>query len=142
MPNHVHLIAQVIETAQFPKFMQGILQTYAIYFRSKYASTGFIFQNRYKSLPIEDEVYLLECARYVERNPVRAELAVQAADYRWSSYQFYACGRKDPIVTRTNPLYDSLGQTADERRRRYAAFICEKRPYEDIVDQAFKIFRD
>jgi len=70
MPNHLHLLLQAIKATDLPKFMQRILQVYAAYFKKKYDSVGFVFQNRYKSLYIDRESYLLECARYIEKNPL------------------------------------------------------------------------
>jgi len=73
MPNHIHLLVQAQKAKDLPKFMQGILQVYAHYYRKKYCSAGFVFQNRYKSSFIDKDSYLLECARYIERNPLKLD---------------------------------------------------------------------
>lgn len=52
MSNHLHILLQVIQSNDLPKFMQGLLQVYASYFRRKYHSTGFVFQNRIKYLKV------------------------------------------------------------------------------------------
>jgi putative transposase len=95
MPTHLHFLARLDDAGDLPKFMQGILQVYADYFKRKYNSCGYVFQNRYKSLLIESEGYLLECGRYIERNPLRAGLVENIADYPWSSFSFYANGNKE-----------------------------------------------
>jgi len=139
MPNHLHLLMRARKAEDLPKFMQGILQVYASYFRKKYNAVGFVFQNRYKSHFIDNESYLLECARYIERNPIRAEIVNNISEYPWSSFLFYANGRLDGIIKFVNPLYVGLAKTAQERRKRYYNYVSEERPYEHIVDKAFRI---
>ena len=88
MPNHFHILLQTPEALQLPKFMQGLLQSYSWQFRKKYESVGFLFQNRYKSLFIGKESYLLDCARYIERNPIRSGLIHDINMYHWNSFSF------------------------------------------------------
>jgi putative transposase len=139
MPNHIHFLIQAIRSADLPKFMQGILQVYANYFRNKYDSTGFLFQNRYRSIRIEKESYLLECARYIERNPLRAKICNDLKDYSWSSYLFYAEGKESTIIEKPNPCFFDLSGNAIDRRRMFREYIIQERPYDHIVDRAFKI---
>ena len=139
MPNHMHLLVQAQKAKDLPKFMQVVLQVYANYFRNKYNSVGFMFQNRYKSYLIEKENYLLECARYIERNPLRAKIVTDLYEYPWSSFTFYAKGTEDGIIKTKNPLYLEFANTDAERRRLYYNYVSEERPYEHIVDEAFKI---
>lgn len=139
MPNHVHLLMKVELALDLPKFMKAILQVYAAKFRSKYKSVGFVFQNRYKSRLIDNDAYLLECARYIERNPVRAKIVEDVAEYPWSSYCYYAKGTPDKIITLPNPLYLEMADTDLKRREAYASFIRLQRAYDPIVDKAFRI---
>lgn len=119
--------------------MQAILQVYADYFRRKYHSVGFVFQNRYKSYLIYKDNYLLECARYIERNPIRAKITKNLLDYPWGSFAFYAKGKDNSMIITTNPLYRELAKTDAERQQLYQNYILEERPYEDIVDTALRI---
>lgn len=139
MPNHLHLLIHVYESKDLPKFMQGILQVYADYFRKKYNSRGFVFENRYKSLLIENDAYLLDCARYIERNPLRAKMVDNLFEYPFSSFLFYVKNEKNDIDITTNPLYLELGEDAQGRQERYRNYLLQERPYELIVDQAVKI---
>lgn len=139
MPNHVHLLIKAELALDLPMFMKAILQVYAAKFRKKYKSTGFIFQNRYKSRLIDNDSYLLECARYIERNPVRAKIVEDAAEYPWSSYHYYAQGRADKIITLPNPLYLDMADSDIKRREAYISFIRLQRAYDLIVDKAFRI---
>jgi putative transposase len=139
MPNHIHFLVKVIDAADFPKFMQIILQKYAHYFRKKYHSVGFIFQNRYKSRRIDNDAYLLECGRYIERNPLRSKIALELRKYRWSSYLLYAEGRQNGIVKLFDPLYLNLADTQEKRRKLYIDYVSQTRPYEDIIDKEFHL---
>ncbi|MFH1281301.1 MAG: transposase [Candidatus Omnitrophota bacterium] len=139
MINHIHLLIKAIRAADLPKFMQLVLQGYAYYFRKKYLSVGFIFQNRYKSRLIDNDAYLLECGRYIERNPLRAKIVSELSRYRWSSYLLYAKGEENDIVKSLNPLYLDLANTAKQRREAYANYVLQGRPYEDILDKEFHI---
>ena len=85
MPNHFHLVLQVEATGAISSALHWVQTSYASRFRAKYQSTGHIFQGRFKSFPIQKNEHLLTVMRYVERNPVRANLVVQAVDWRWSS---------------------------------------------------------
>jgi putative transposase len=139
MPNHLHMLIRVNQPENLPKFMQGVLQVYACYFRKKYNSAGFIFQNRYKSIHIDNDAYLLECGRYIERNPLRAKIISNIQDYPWSSFLYYTSGIKDDIIKSSNPLYLLLANTEVERRQLYFKYILEERPYEHIVDNTFRM---
>jgi len=139
MPNHLHLLIHTPEAKCLPKFIQGILQVYAIYFRNKYNAAGFIFQNRYKSLFIDKENYLLECSRYIERNPLRAQLTESLSSYPWSSFCFYAEGRFDSIINWINPLYKELANTDSGRQKAYSKYVYEERAYDRFIDMALKV---
>ncbi len=139
MINHIHLLIKAIRAADLPKFMQAVLQGYAYYFRKKYLSVGFIFQNRYKSKLIDNDAYLLECGRYIERNPLRAKIVSDLSKYRWSSYLLYAKGEKNGIVKQFNPLYLDLASTDEKRRVAYVNYVLQERAYENILDKEFHI---
>ncbi|MFC2164330.1 transposase [Acidobacteriota bacterium] len=88
MPNHFHI---VIEThiAPLSKIMQGLLQSYTLYFHKTYGSVGHLFQGRYKAILCDKETYLMELVRYIPLNPVRSDIVNLPEDYKWSSYQTY-----------------------------------------------------
>ena len=139
MNNHVHFLVRAIKPADFSKFFQILLQRYAHNFRKRYQHTGFLYQNRYKSYPIEKDGYLLDCARYIERNPIRAGVVKDPEEYQWSSYKRYALGQKDDIITELNPLYMHLASNDAERQRIYKEYVNEERPYELLVDKGLGI---
>ena len=104
MPNHVHLIV-VPETEDGLRRAIGEAHrryTRRVNFREGWR--GHLWQGRFASF-VMDEPYLLACARYVERNPVRAGLCARAGDYPWSSAAAHLAGKDDGLV-RVRPLLE------------------------------------
>lgn len=88
MPNHIHLLIRV-STIPLSSFMQGIQQSYTQIYNKQYEKVGHIFQGRFKSLYVDNDVYLLELIRYIHLNPVKAGLVEDPREYRWSSQRHY-----------------------------------------------------
>lgn len=122
MSNHVHLIVEAATGQGLRTAMHGLNLSYALAYKRRYGHTGHFWQDRFKSLLIDRDSYLLQCGAYVELNPVRARLVTSPEAYPWSSYRTYAQGARDALVT-PNPLYETLGTTAAERQVRYRAFV-------------------
>ncbi|WP_366923915.1 transposase [Metallumcola ferriviriculae] len=87
MDNHVHLLIK--ENEDIGASIKRITVGYVWWHNNKYGRTGHLFQNRYKSEPVETESYLLTVLRYIHQNPVKAKIVLQAKDYSWSSYKQY-----------------------------------------------------
>ena len=98
MPNHFHLLMQIEKGKDLPKIMQSALLRYSIWHKAAKNYVGQLWQNRYRSPIIDKDSYLLECGRYIERNPLRAGLVARAEDYLWSSYKHYSCGERDMLI--------------------------------------------
>lgn len=139
MPNHLHLLVFIERGGELSKFMKAILQVYANYHRKAYGSTGFLYQNRFKSLLIKEESYLMECARYIERNPLRAKLVCDIFAWPWSSFSHYAKGINDGIIYKENLAFEALANTSKERKEIYIKYLLQERPYEQIIDKVFRI---
>ncbi len=71
MSNHVHFLMKTIQGSDLSRLMQGINQSYSNYYKRTYQHMGHIWQGRYKSFKITKDSYLLECGRYIERNPLK-----------------------------------------------------------------------
>ena len=76
--------------------------------------------------------YLLACQRYIELNPVRAGMVADPGDYRWSSYRANAQGRANALLV-PHSAFELIATDADERRRRYAEFIEQGIPAQDLA---------
>ena len=122
MTNHVHLIVAVKVGHGLRMAMQGVNLRYALAFKHKYGHTGHFWQDRFKSLLIADDAYLLQCGAYVDLNPVRARLVKQPHQYPWSSARAYLRGIPDPLLT-PNPAYLALGRTPTEQQLQYHQFL-------------------
>ena len=98
MPNHVHLVLQPSLPENLSLFMKSLSQGYAQYFNFKYNKSGHLWQGRFKSMIIENENYLFDCIKYVEFNPVRAQLTSTVHDYQWSSCPKRVFGISDGML--------------------------------------------
>lgn len=135
MPNHIHLLLEAQRRELLTALMRRVQQRYQYHWRRRYGLVGYLWQGRFKSIPIEKESYLLECARYIERNPVRAGLCVLPEEYPWSSASFYLVGRQKGLeFLDRNPAYETLGPTESLRQHYYRQYIHQERPYEKLVD--------
>jgi putative transposase len=123
MTNHVHLVLEPTEKGgNLADIMKGINLSYAQYFKNKYKHTGHFWQDRYKSIIISKDNYLLACGSYVELNPVRARIVKDPKDYKRSSYNAYAYGKNDSIVDE-HPIYNELSKNETGRRQKYREFV-------------------
>ena len=87
MDNHYHLLAHG-DIHALSKGLQAINSTYAMYFNERHGRVGHLFQNRFKSKPIEGDEHLLTELRYIHRNPVKDGIS-PTCHYQWSSFDGY-----------------------------------------------------
>lgn len=118
MTNHVHLLVSAERGGAPGEMMKALGQRYVQYFNKTYRRSGTLWEGRYRSCPTQAETYLLACQRYIELNPVRAEMIDHPADYRWSSYRANAQGEANPLIA-AHDLYQALGPTPEARQSAY-----------------------
>ena len=104
MPNHVHLIVVPESEDGLRRAIGEAHRRYTRRVNFREGWRGHLWQGRFASF-VMDEPYLLACARYVERNPVRAGLCARAGDYPWSSAAAHLAGKDDGLV-RVRPLLE------------------------------------
>jgi putative transposase len=85
MPNHFHLVLWPHQHGDLSRWMQWLLTAHVRRYHRHYHSRGHVWQGRFKAFPIEEDEHLLTVLRYVERNPLRAELVRRAEKWAWSS---------------------------------------------------------
>lgn len=85
MPNHFHLVLWPYGDGDISGWMQWLLTSHVRRYHRLRGTSGRIWQGRFKAFPIQQDAHLLTVIRYVERNPVRANLVRSAADWNWSS---------------------------------------------------------
>ncbi|MES2151588.1 MAG: transposase [Pseudomonadota bacterium] len=118
MPGHLHLLATPSSADGLARMMQRVGRYYVPWFNQKYERSGSLFNGRFKTSLIEAQRYLLVCSRYIEFDPVRAQLVADPAAFAWSSYHHHAGLRPDALVT-DHALYWALGNTPFEREAAY-----------------------
>lgn len=131
MTNHVHLLVTPADEQGISLMMQALGRKYVQYFNVTYSRTGTLWEGRYRSTLVDSEHYLLKVYRYIELNPVRAQLVSHAARYPWSSYQGNALGKAIRLLT-PHPAYLSLGQNDTQRHAAYQALFAGLMPESDI----------
>lgn len=88
MDNHVHLVIKTEPEILAIAFKRLNIK-YAMYYHRSNKSLGHVFQDRFKSEPIESDEYLMRVIRYVHNNPIKARMIKKLEAYRWSSYNDY-----------------------------------------------------
>ena len=114
MTNHIHLLASPQEKESISRLLQHVGRRYVPYINHTYGTSGSIWEGRYKASLIHDEEYLLVCMRYIELNPVRANMVRSPAHFRWSSYRHSGQGKEDELIRPHGLL--ALGKTGPSRR--------------------------
>ena len=87
MPNHYHLVLRPLVDGEMSRFMGWVGGTHTMRYHAHYhtGGMGHVYQQRYKSFPIQDDDHFLAVCRYVERNALRAGLTRRAEDWQWGS---------------------------------------------------------
>ena len=107
MSNHIHFLIKAEDDALYT-FFRSFGAAYVYWYNEKYKRVGHLFQDRFKSEPVESERYFLTALRYILRNPVEAKMCAQPAEYKFSSMGEYLGGSGD--VTDIKYAIDILGQ--------------------------------
>ena len=94
MTNHIHLPATPAEADSISKVFQSVGRKYVQYFNFTYKRSGTLWEGRYRATVVDSERYLLTVMRYIELNPVRADMVAHPRDYRWSELRAQR-GRRD-----------------------------------------------
>jgi len=124
MTNHYHLLIETPD-ANLSKGMRQLNGVYTQRFNRTHARVGHVFQGRFKAVLVDKDSYLLELARYVVLNPLRAKMVRRLERWPWSSYPA-TCGQAaKPDWLQVDFV---LAQFATQRARaieHYVAFVHE-----------------
>lgn len=88
MSNHVHLLMREASESM-ASVVKRIGVSYAQYYNKKYLHFGHLFQDRFKSEPVNDNAYFFTLLRYIHQNPVAAGISSDISGYQWSSWTEY-----------------------------------------------------
>lgn len=140
MTNHVHLLMTPQKENGVSLLMQALGRRYVQFFNHQYKRSGTLWEGRFKSSLVQSERYFLVCQRYIELNPVRANMVSDPADYKWSSYQCSALGKRSELFS-PHPEYLALGSDDQLRQENYRALFSahvDKAMVSDIRDSLNK----
>jgi putative transposase len=124
MTNHVHLLATPAWSDAIPKTLHAVSQRYAAYFNRSYERSGTLWDGRYRAALVDSDAYVLTCYRYIELNPVRAQMVALPEHYAHSSFCHNALGVTDPLISE-HSAYTSLSGTSAGRRQSYRKLVSE-----------------
>ncbi len=138
MTNHLHFLVQV-GAIPLANPMRQIAAEFARAMQSKLETTGHFFERRYHASLVDVDSYLLELVRYIHLNPVRAQIARNATNFRWSSHHAYLGTRNEPWVT-TDFVLGMFGADRVRARSAYVGFLenTEAAVWEPPVDDRGK----
>jgi putative transposase len=104
MSNHFHLLVKVNSDDFTIKSLQPFLLSYSKAINNEQDRVGPLFQGRYQANLIEDEVYLLDCVKYIHLNPVKSGLVRTPGQWKYSSYASYLNPGKQDFVDTTEVM--------------------------------------
>lgn len=140
MGNHYHLLVETPD-ANLGRGMRHLNGVYTQRFNRRHHRSGHVFQGRYKAILVEKEAYLLELARYIVLNPVRAGLVAEASEWPWSSFRATAGLGDCPPWLSVEWLLAAFGGQRRTARRRYREFVAEgigqPSPWEELQGQIY-----
>ena len=128
MGNHIHLLAVPETESSLSRGIGLTNQMYTQYLNRKLNHSGRIWQNRFFSCLVENDKYLWAVARYIERNPVKVGLAVNAGAYHWSSAKVHMTGT-------SNSLVDANAWLSVQEQSAYAEFVSTE---DEEADEAIR----
>ncbi|WP_409228406.1 transposase [Gudongella sp. SC589] len=121
MDNHVHLLIQELED-DISSAMKRICSSYVLWYNKKYERSGHLFQERFKSEPVEDDNYFLMNLRYIHQNPLRAGICKELLEYKWTSYREYIT---EPIIIDTDLCLDLFSPNKDRAIDLFIEFMTQ-----------------
>ena len=124
MANHYHLVIETPE-ANLSKGMRQLNGIYTQRHNHRHNRVGHLFQGRYKAILVQKQSYLLELARYVILNPVRANLVLNAAQWLWSSYRPTAGKASSPEWLKTDWLLSQFNSNRTKAHQGYIQFVAD-----------------
>ena len=118
MGNHIHLLVKEGNEV-LSNTMRRIGASYVYWYNWQYDRKGHLFQDRYKSEPVEDDTYFLTVLRYIHQNPLKAGLTKNIDLYQWSSYQEYI---KEAKIVDTDFVLAMFAENRDKAIKEFRDF--------------------
>lgn len=140
MDNHYHLLIET-NSPTLSKGMKFLNGTYTQYYNRQHKRVGHVFQGRFKAILVQKDSYLLELARYIALNPVRAHMVRSAKDWPWSSYRATAGYEENVACLTTDWVLAGFAKTQKVAQQRYRDFVqqgkCQPSPWQELKNQIY-----
>ena len=140
MSNHYHLLIETPD-GNLAKGMRHLNGVYTQRYNRRHKRVGHVFQGRYKAILVQKESYLLELARYIVLNPVRARMVRSAKDWAWSSYRATAGLSETHPWLMTDWILASFSRKKQTAIKQYCEFVSQGRnqpkPWEELKNQIY-----
>lgn len=122
MTNHFHLLIETLE-GNLSQGMRQLNGVYTQHYNYRHRLVGHLFQGRYKAILVQKESYLLELARYIVLNPVRANMVASPGDWQWSSHYYFVHSAHPPAWLARDGILGRFGHTRAEAILAYEEFV-------------------
>jgi len=140
MGNHYHILLETPD-ANLSRGMRQLNGVYTQRFNRKHDRVGHLFQGRYNAILVDRESHLLELARYIVLNPVRAGLARSPEQWRWSSYRATVGIVRPEAFLNIDFLLAIFAGSRPEGAKRYATFVSKgiglPSPFDKLQKQVY-----
>lgn len=140
MDNHYHLLIET-HTPTLSKGMKLLNGSYTQYYNRAHQRVGHVFQGRFKAILVQKDTHLLELARYIALNPVRAGRARSAKDWKWSSYRATAGDSENEPWLTTEWVLAAFAKTKKVAQDRYREFVRQGKgqpsPWQALQNQIY-----
>lgn len=140
MGNHYHLLVETPE-GNLSRGMRQLNGVYTQKHNRRHGRVGHVFQGRYKAILVEKESYLLELARYIVLNPVRARMVHTPVEWPWSSYRATVGLEAPPAGVHVDwtlaAFGDERGKAIDEYKELVANGKGLPSPWQELKNQIY-----
>ena len=126
LPNHAHFLLRS-GSKGLSNFMRRLLTGYAQEYNRRHKRNGHLFQNRYKSIVCQEEIYFQQLVRYIHLNPLRAGLVQdlkQLEDYKWSGHGILM-GKREYSWQDSKYVLSWFANTLRKARKIYQPFVAD-----------------
>lgn len=124
MPNHFHFLLKTGETA-LSQFMRKLLTGYALYFNNRHDRVGHLFQNRYKSILVQKDLYFQKLIKYIHLNPLQAGMVSGKEglnEYKWSGH-YELLNKSNQRIIKADAVFNAFGDSKYIQNSDYLCFM-------------------
>lgn len=124
IPNHFHLLLRT-GTVPISTVMRRLLTGYAVNFNRRHRRSGHLFQNRFKSILCQEDLYLKELVGYIHLNPLRSKIVADLKDLAKYPYGGHGAlmGKQKRDFQDVDYVLQLFGDKVTEARRNYREYV-------------------